>query len=197
MNDQVTIKCKHCSKNFEWNKLKLAPLWGKTVRLKCKQCKQDNQLIINADLMSGKKISAVADLVTDPVTEYSIHARQNDKSLQVAKLHVIENEYNRTQSFVLKEGDYIIGRQSDDDASMSNKIRIVTEDTKMSRSHCQLSVAQKADQSYRYILTDLGSLNGTHLETAMGNKKLEKNERIVVQLGDIVGLGYRTQIKLE
>jgi hypothetical protein len=197
MNDQVTIKCKHCSKNFEWNKLKLAPLWGKTVKLKCKHCKQYNQVVINADLMSGKKNSAVADLVTDPVTEYSIHAKQNIKSLQLAKLHVIENEYTRTQSFVLKEGDYIIGRQSDDDASMSNKIRIVTEDIKMSRSHCQLSVVQKADQSYRYILTDLGSLNGTHLETAMGNKKLEKNERIVVQLGDVVGLGYRTQIKLE
>ncbi|MBK8633368.1 MAG: FHA domain-containing protein [Saprospiraceae bacterium] len=144
--------------------------------------------------MSGKTHSASE---AEPKTEFTIHINPNDKSLQIAKLHVIANENNRAQSFFLEEGEYLIGRQSDDDLSVVNKIRIVTEDTKMSRSHCQISVVMKADKTYRYILTDLGSLNGTHLETTSGTKKLDKNEKVIIQLGDIVGLGYRTQIKIE
>lgn len=194
MNDHVTIKCNHCSKNFEWDRLKLAPHWGKRVRLKCKLCKCPNEVNVNAELMAGKTSPG---LNANPATEYTIHISPNDKGLQIAKLIVIENEFSKAQSFDLKEGEYIIGRQSDNDAEIPNKIRIVTDDVRMSRSHCQINVVRKADQSYRYILTDLDSLNGTHVETAMGSKKLEKNEKIVVHPGNVVGLGLRTQIRLE
>ena len=55
---------------------------------------------------------------------------------------------------------------------------------------------EKPDKTYRYVLEDMGSLNGTHIEVKTGMKKLEKNEKIVIQVGDIVSLGYRTKIKL-
>lgn len=193
MNDHITIKCEKCSKTFDVARLKLSPLWGKKIDISCKHCQHYNRMEVNAVLMSGKNSATSGN---EPQMEHTIHLNPNDKSFHVAKLHVIANEYNKAQSFILKEGDYLIGRQTDDDAGLPNKLRIMTEDTKMSRSHCQITVVQKADMTYRYILTDLGSLNGTHLDTSSGNKKLESNEKIVIHPGDIVGLGYRTKIKL-
>lgn len=194
MNDHVNIQCQKCKKTFNVARLKLSLHWGKKICVPCKYCNHNNFMEVNAALMAGKPPIEHKD---QPETDYTIHLNPNDKTFQIATLHVIGNEYNKAQSFVLEEAEYLIGRQSDDDAGTPNKIRIVTEDTKMSRSHCQITVVRKPDQSYRYILTDLGSLNGTHIQTAMGTKKLEKNEKIAVQLGDIVGLGYRSQIKLE
>lgn len=195
MSDQVTIKCKHCSKSFDWNRLKLAENWGKTVELRCKVCNQINRLMINADLMAGK--TAVKNEETDPATEFLNNNISSNKSFQIAKLHILASENTKAQSFSLKEGEQIVGRRSDDDINIDNKIRIDTQDIKMSRSHCQITVTKKADNTYRYILSDLGSANGTHVENAFGSKKVENNEKVVIQLGDIVGLGYRTQVKLD
>jgi len=196
MSDQVVvIKCKHCSKNSEYNRVKLATMWGSTVDITCKICKQQNRLTVNAVLMSGK--TPVENKVTDPITEILEKDKPNIQSYQIAKLHVLAGENTSAQSFELKEGEQIVGRQSADDIGIVNKIRIITNDTKMSRSHCQITVTKKADNSYQYVLSDLESANGTHVQNALGSKKLEINEKVVIQVGDIVGLGYRTQIKLD
>jgi len=193
MNDQVIIKCQKCLRDFDVARFKLSVHWGKKVEIKCKHCKQPNQLNINAVLMSGKSISNSGG---ESNVDFTIHLNPNDAIKGIAKLLVIPNEYNNAQTFLLKEGENLIGRQTGKDSEIANKIGLLTNDTKLSRIHCQIIVMEKADKTFRYILTDMGSLNGTHIEVKSAMKKLEINEKIVIQVGDIVSLGYRTKIKL-
>lgn len=193
MNDQVAIKCQKCLRDFDVARLKLSAHWGKKVEIKCKHCKQPNQLNVNALLMSGKSVSNSAG---ESNVDFTIHLNPSDTIKGIAKLLVVPNEYNNAQAFLLKEGENLIGRQSAKDSEIKNKIGLLTNDTKLSRIHCQITVMEKPDKTYRYVLEDMGSLNGTHIEVKTGMKKLEKNEKIVIQVGDIVSLGYRTKIKL-
>jgi pSer/pThr/pTyr-binding forkhead associated (FHA) protein len=195
MNDDIIIKCQSCKKTFDVARIKLSQHWGKKVGIKCKHCKHLNRLTINAALMSGKPLFEHELPATDPITEYTLDIKPNDAKYKLATLHVIANEFNFAQVFLLKEGVFIIGRKTDDDY-LDNKLRIITKDNKMSRKHCQLTVEKKSDMTFRYVLTDLDSVNGTHLEKNNVRKKLEKNEKIVLQIGDIIGLGYQSQIKL-
>ncbi len=193
MNDHIAIKCQRCLKDFDVARLKLSAHWGKKVEIKCKHCKQPNQVNVNALLMSGKPISNSGG---DSNADFTIHLNPSDAIKDVAKLLVIPNDYNHAQTFQLKEGENVIGRQSGQDSEIVNKIGIVTNDTKLSRIHCQITVMVKPDKTYRYVIEDMGSLNGTHIEVKSGMKKLEINEKIVIQVGDTVSLGYRTKIKL-
>lgn len=193
MNDHIAIKCQRCLKDFDVARLKLSAHWGKKVEIKCKHCKQPNQVNVNALLMSGKPISNSGG---DSNADFTIHLNPSDAIKDVAKLLVIPNDYNHAQTFQLKEGENVIGRQSGQDSEIVNKIGIVTNDTKLSRIHCQITVMVKPDKTYRYVIEDMGSLNGTHIEVNSGMKKLEINEKIVIQVGDTVSLGYRTKIKL-
>ena len=189
----ITLTCGQCSKKFDVARLQLSTHWGKKIKVKCRYCQYLNPVEVNSNLMAGIPKFRFDEMPT----EHTINVFPAETHIQIAGLLVLENEHNQRQTYKLKKGENIIGRQSDDDSAILNKIRIITDDTKMSRSHCQITVVQKADNTFKYILSDLGSLNGTFIEDIKGSKKLEGKEQLVIQPNDIIGLGFRTKVKLE
>ena len=189
---QITIKCSTCGKDNTYSRIKLSQYWDKKVMIKCAHCGFSHEIIVNQALMAGK----LKERNVHPPDDPTIVLQPNNPQIKLASLHILDCEYNKHQIFQLTKGDFVIGRETKDDIHIINKFRIQTHDTKMSRSHCQISVTKRPDLTYRYILSDLGSLNGTFYFTEERSKRLEPNEKIIINPGDIIGLGNQSKIKL-
>jgi len=188
----IVIRCTHCHKDNAYNKTSLSPYLNQSIGLRCRHCNESPKVAITLELLNGKPKVTIDSQPTDPTIGMQI----NVSNFKLATVHVLEGEHTRHQVLHLTEGDNIIGRKSDDDTAIKNKLRIETDDTKMSRTHCQITVQKRQDGTYRYILSDTESLNGTYYQTEDQERKIEKGEKIKVQPGDTIGLGYRSKIKI-
>ncbi|MCZ2101578.1 MAG: FHA domain-containing protein [Chitinophagales bacterium] len=188
----INIICQYCLRDFEMKRLTLSQYWGKTVKIKCKHCRNLNTVTINAELMSGA--------VKQP---YSGDEKDSTKVLGIgsishyvlAKVRVVRNEFNDQQDFNLQEGDNIIGRSDIGQASTgAHRIAIMTKDTRMSRKHCKITVSKLPDGAYEYVLADLGSTNGTFFMRGESRKHLDSYDKIMLKMDDKIGLGLRSEI---
>lgn len=100
---------------------------------------------------------------------------------------VLENVFCVRQSIPLMLGENLFGRRS-----MGTEINapIDTADMSMDRRHCIVDVTEKPNGEIVYTVQDCESLVGTFVM----NDILQKNERRVIQDGEIITLGATTLI---
>ena len=104
---------------------------------------------------------------------------------------VVHDENAHSQIFPLKVGINIVGRKS---PSKPCEVMIDTQDSFMSRNHCQVEVLQRGN-GYLFVIKDLGSQNGVFIN-ADRNSRLKKDDEIYLQNGDTVQIG-RTKVVLK
>jgi pSer/pThr/pTyr-binding forkhead associated (FHA) protein len=104
---------------------------------------------------------------------------------------VVHDENAHSQIFPLKVGINIVGRKS---PSKPCEVMIDTQDSFMSRNHCQVEVLQRGN-GYLYVIKDLGSQNGVFIN-ADRNSRLKKDDEVYLQNGDTVQIG-RTKVVLK
>ncbi len=191
----IHITCRHCNQIFAMKRLTLSQYWGKSVKIKCKHCRSLNPIIINAELMSGKPHQSLAD---DNPDGTQVLGTRSVSQYILANIQVVSNDLNHLQDYELKVGNNIIGRGiSSVSTHDEHRIGIETKDNKMSRVHCKIIVTKLADGAFEYILSDMGSTNGTYYIQGMDKKRLDEFDKIYLNINDKIGLGLRTEIILK
>jgi hypothetical protein len=196
----VKILCRHCNKLFGYPRIRLSQYWHRDVSISCMYCKIRNVIQVNESLMSGKVEKKIDDIPSGLGETIIINRNavnnQSPIDFRLAKIQVISSEHHDAQDLELREGINIIGRYTEGDKQNKFKRYILTEDNRMSRSHCQILVEKKTDGSFKYILSDMQSLNKTFIYLQELVKNIENGEKIVVEPGVTIGLGYRSKVKL-
>lgn len=105
---------------------------------------------------------------------------------------VVHDEQTPEQTLSLKPGKNIVGRASE---SKPADVPIRTEDRYMSRNHCVLEVSQLPSGQWEYLLSDIGSTNGTFLN-GKPNSRLREQMQVVLTDGDTIQIG-RTKVVLK
>ncbi|WP_215239383.1 FHA domain-containing protein [Dyadobacter helix] len=151
---------------------------GNDLEIKCPKCKQITTIKVPAE-----KIAKPAQ-----------HKDEPDRSAipEVSEMGwiVVHDEFTPEQTFPLKIGKNRIGRYSPDKPC---EVMIKTNDTFMSRNHSVIEVKEKADGKLIYIISDIGSTNGTFINAL---RRLSEYDKIILLDGDTVQLG-RTKIVLK
>ena len=161
----IAIKCPYCQVGLKVDEGKL-PL-GIT-SFKCPKCKQ----AIPISLVTSKVKEEEAETqLLQPVKK------------SVGKLTVMANPDTETQTFLLQEGIFIIGRQS---SASKADLAIQTNDRSMSREHLRLEVKKEERGGYKHFLSDNNSKN----HTLYNNKYLEEGEIVVLQDNDEIIIGH-------
>ena len=105
---------------------------------------------------------------------------------------VIHDEATASETFSLRAGLNRIGRESQNTPHDVN-ILIRTNDTYMSREHCEIDARWNVHSSnYEFVLTDKKSKNGTYVN---GGKKLSSQSAIRLKDRDTIQIG-RTKMVL-
>lgn len=191
MEDVVKLQCRRCQASLKVNRIGLSARWGQIVRIKCPRCSGMSDIRVDENLLKGA--------APDPVlpTDRTMIIHQVDKTVvEVGKIEVIANAYHESQIFQLLEGENIIGRESINSASDSHKIQIKTSDTTISRNHCVIKVIKQAGGAYKYLIWDNKSTNGTHLLLSGSHRTLQDLDKVYIQNGDQVSLGWHSTFKL-
>ena len=110
----------------------------------------------------------------------------------IGKLHVKKNDAI-VSSFELKLGENIIGRPSKEKPSTI----IIEGDDKLSRQHFIIQVNQNEDGTFKYLLRDNDSLNGTQRISGKKKKTLNDNEEIQLLNEDVIIAGEKLFFELE
>lgn len=126
-----------------------------------------------------------------PVNPQRPYNTPQPSSTEVAWL-VIHDEATASETFSLRAGLNRIGRESQNTPHDVN-IMIRTNDTYMSREHCEIDARWNVhNSSYEFILTDKKSKNGTYVN---GGKKLSSQSAIRLKDRDTIQIG-RTKMVL-
>lgn len=192
MEKEIKLTCEHCKKEYQYSRLTLSKYWGKKIAIKCKHCQARNVVTIDQEFMTGVK----KPQKTDDFTLILGGQVPSVNDYKLGKLQVLQSQYSENQILNLKIGDNVIGRKANSDISDSNKVGISTNDTTISRSHCLITVLKMDDGMYKYILSDLGSANGTFYFYDGNEKRLDREEKIYIELGNDIGLGHRSKVKI-
>jgi pSer/pThr/pTyr-binding forkhead associated (FHA) protein len=159
----IKVICHKCSVS---NNIKFKEEFcGKLLSVKCKnpKCEEVLQFIIPKP---------------QPKTIVLDEKSDEDQFIQTFIDHEEGEKLNR---FPLSDSVNIIGRKSDDSPA---NILIQTEDTSVSRKHCVIEKIEMNGQIH-FILSDCGSKNGVFLN----GEKLDKEDEIYLQSGDVIYLG--------
>lgn len=105
---------------------------------------------------------------------------------------VVHDENTRPQTYLLKYGKNIVGRKSD---AKPCDVMIESEDGYMSRNHCVVEVQRNRAGVYEYVLSEVGSTNGTFIN-ADAEKRMKPGDEIYLADGDTVQIG-RTKVVLK
>jgi len=109
----------------------------------------------------------------------------------VRKLNVINKKGEIVRSFDLELGENIIGRSS------TSTIKI-EDDDKLSRQHFIIEASQNEDGTFKYLLRDNDSTNGTHVKSGKTEKKLKNNKDVhYLQNKDLITAGDKFSFELE
>lgn len=195
MENIIKIFCENCSYTLGVKRESLDKLWNKKVKVACPKCRQMISVLVNAELMSGANPRNSTNKIFSPDKFHTQINEVSREQLNLLKIQIMEDPINSLIIFPLQMGENIVGRQSPDDISLPNKIRIPTSEKTISRNHCQIIVEKMNNGSYRHILEDLGSLNKTHHFIDGSSRPLEPEEKIILKTGSIIGLGYKTKLK--
>ena len=151
---------------------------GNTLQMKCPQCKQVTAIKVPAEKISEPKQK-------DGQPNRSSQTTGSEKGWII-----VHDEFTSEQTFSLKIGKNRVGRYSPDKPC---EVMIKTNDTFMSRNHSVIEVREKPDGSLVYIISDIGSTNGTFINAI---RRLSEYDKVILHDGDTVQLG-RTKIVLK
>ncbi len=164
------------------------------MNIACPQCRTQNP-IPNAAQYQGKTIQFQCinalcghtvtyrfppTSVDNDVTYISSKTKQRGEN---GKLTVLQNEFHAEYTFALKEGNQSIGRKS---LNAKSELQIQTNDTTMSRSHCQI-IGQKSKNgaSLEFVLKDYNSTNKVYLNGV----QLGSGQEAYLSHGDHIKIG--------
>ena len=166
------IKCPKCKQYNTFDETRYSE--GQSLVFECTSCRKQFRIRIKtSELSSAGKNEA---------------EKQDGEDLGFGSIEVVENVFAYRQSFTLKEGDNIIGRQNPGD---NITIPIETTDRSMDRRHCVITVKRDLSTGKNsYTLRDYPSLTGTFLF----NRILGNREKAVIEDGAIITLGATTLI---
>ena len=110
----------------------------------------------------------------------------------IGKLHVKKNGAI-VSSFELESGENIIGRPSKEKPSTIE----IEGDDKLSRQHFIIKVNQNEDGTFKYLLRDNDSLNGTQTISGKKKKTLSNSEEIQLLNKDCIIAGEKLIFEVE
>ncbi len=187
--DKISIKCSQCGKTMQIDKQILLPYSGKSIRINCLNpaCKQPQKLAV-PDLKKPDSVSNKTVIEQNKtVIETKVENEKNESGIKTATLNVLKNAKTEAQSFQLNSGLYTLGRYVNKPGVFVPDIAIRTNDTFISKKHCQITVLTNEQGSKEYILRDAGSTNGTFFNSAV--KPLESNDEVYLNHADTIILG--------
>ena len=110
----------------------------------------------------------------------------------IGKLHVKKNSAI-VSSFELESGENIIGRPSKEKPSTI----VIEGDDKLSRQHFIIKVNQNEDGTFKYLLRDNDSLNGTQRISGKKKKTLNNDDEILLLNKYCIKAGEKLLFELE
>lgn len=111
----------------------------------------------------------------------------------IGTLHVKKNNTEIINSYKLELGENIIGRPSKENPSTIE----IDGDTKLSRQHFIIKVNKDEDGTFKYLLRDNNSTNGTQIISDEQNRTLINNEEIRLENKDVIKAGEKFLFELE
>lgn len=165
----IIITCSNCKFVSRTKVLEL--YLNKTINVPCHQCGTKNKFFV-----PGPK----------PVSEnLKVDNRSVNKlvSKVTARILIPESMDVRRQSFILIEGDNIIGRKSN---AFNIDVPIICSDKYMSRRHCTIHSRLNPNTNQKfYTIKDIESKN----KIILNDKLMENDEELVLKNGDKIILG--------
>lgn len=166
----MIIKCGKCATALRVDETKIKPGQG----VKCPNCGAVNKVP-----MSGTASSPGIQRPEEPIPD-------------IVGWLVVHDENTQSQTYSLRYGKNVVGRLSD---SKPCDVMIDTTDGYMSRNHCVIEVARNRAGVFEYILSEVGSTNGTFIN-ADPEKRLKSGDEVYLADGDTIQLG-RTKVVLK
>ena len=162
----------------------------------CQYCKIKLEVPDNAFDRKEPKIKCPKCGQQFIITKTDIYVPEFDKPDLIETVEVgpgwliVHDELTAMQSFPLKIGKQVVGRES---ISRPCEIMIDTEDTTMSRNHFVIEVTQHPlTKAYSFALSDNNATNKTFINTR-SLKLIKEGDIYMLQDGDIIQAG-RTKI---
>lgn len=187
----MIVKCGNCRVQLQFDESSLNP---QRPAVKCPKCGAINRIPLN-------KPSEETQVQPPPQQQPDVHAHEKtqlmtaNEEVEPEELGwiIVHDENAPTQTFPLKKGQNIIGRKS---LSKPADIMIETQDKYMSRNHCIIEVNKaSAGQGYEYIISDVGSTNGTFIN-ADDQNRLKEGDEVYLMDGNTIQAG-RTKMVLK
>lgn len=188
--EDFQIQCSLCKKTMLIDVKLLMPYSGKAIKINCQNPACKKQLKLTVPVFKSAQSAAMNKTVIESnktVMETKIEKAQNDTIHKKAVLNVLKNEKTEAQTFQLDNGLYTLGRYVNKPGVYVPDIAIKTNDTFISKKHCQITVLTNKSGGKDYILRDAGSTNGTFFNNA--TKALEKNDEVYLSHSDTIMLG--------
>lgn len=184
--DKLNVKCSKCGKTMQLSVETLLPYSGKLVKITCRnpECKTQQKLQVPV----FKKNNTETVIESAPtIIETNIENVNQNGANKKAILLVLQNSKTEAQSFSIDNGIYTIGRLVNKPGVYVPDIAIRTQDTYISKKHCQITVVTNNKGTKEYILKDAGSTNGTFFNSTV--KALDKNDEVFLNHADTILLG--------
>lgn len=181
----IHLRCSVCHQEGAYSKNELAKHLDKRINITCKHCKEKFEIAVDHDLLTGRKpkTNNANDDASKPYLAID----------KLARLIIVASEEHKVigHQIILEKGENILGRKSHQ-GTHPNKRAIPVKDRNMGRLHCILEVIINPDKTYRYVLKDNNSCNGTLLRDTELDEYAEK----YMALGDVIQMGD-TQLQLQ
>lgn len=187
--DKIQIKCGHCGKTMLIDKQILLPYSGKSIQINClnPDCKQPQKLAVPEFKMSNPTDNKTAIESNKTIMETKAVNADNGSVNKVATLNILKNAKTEAQTFQLDIGTYVVGRYVNKPGVFVPDIAIKTNDSFISKKHCQITVLSNRQGGKDYILRDAGSANGTFFNSTI--KPLDANDEVYLNNADTIILG--------
>lgn len=167
--DFISITCSKCNVVSRTKVLEL--YHNRTINVPCHQCGTKNKIFVPAPK------SKLANLKTENSSVSKL------ASTVAARILIPESMDVKRQSFILLDGENIIGRKS---TQYNIQIPIVCSDRYMSRKHCLIhSKLNPVSKQKFYTLKEIESKN----KIILNDKLMENDEELVLKNGDKIILG--------
>lgn len=186
----MIVKCGNCGVQLKFNEHALNP---ERPAVKCPKCSAINRVQLPTPPPQAQPTPPVEQA---PPKSFGESTKILDPSVPEEPKElgwlIVHDENAPTQTLPLQMGQNIIGRKS---VSKPANLMIETEDKYMSRNHCIIEVLAKVLGGYDYLISDIGSTNGTFIN-ADDQNRLKEGDEYYLKDGDTIQAG-RTKMVLK
>ncbi|MEM7367185.1 MAG: FHA domain-containing protein [Bacteroidota bacterium] len=187
----MIVKCGNCRVQLQFDESSLNP---QRPAVKCPKCGAVNRVPLNIPTEKTTVQPPPAQPSSDHAYESTqiMPSKEEEEPNELGWI-IVHDENAPTQTFPLKKGPNVIGRKS---VSKPADIMIETQDKYMSRNHCIIEVIKRAEgQGYEYVISDVGSTNGTFIN-ADDDNRLKEGDEVYLLDGNTIQAG-RTKMVLK